>query len=267
MSNPTNETLNAAYKADEVLAHVVDKISNAEVINEPFPHFYIEEVFPEDFYNKLLETLPGGALYKKWTDVGRVKEKQYSRRIQWYLEEEWMMDFPEEVRTFWLKFGDWFLGKELADTSMKKFEPTLTERFEGGTDSWPEVFPQAIFLRHQADYYIGPHTDIPSKVVNILFYLPQDNNAEHIGTAVYVPEEEGFTDPGTKHYGFEGFNLLKTMPYKRNCAFAFVKTDNSWHGVEPLTENDSALSTRDAIQYMVYDTPMRAPRKDRSELK
>jgi hypothetical protein len=36
-----------------------------------------------------------------------------------------------------------------------------------------------------------------------------------------------------------GFLKLTTMPFKPNSLFAFVKGDNSFHGVEPVTDPDT----------------------------
>ena len=37
--------------------HVDYKIGNVPISNFPFPHFYLENIFPEDFYSKIQENL------------------------------------------------------------------------------------------------------------------------------------------------------------------------------------------------------------------
>lgn len=248
----------------KALAHFLSRLESAHVDDTPYPHFYIDNVFPDDYYERMRQLLPTTDAYKKWTDVGKVKLEQYSRRDQCYLEPEWLNAQPPVRRDFWNQFSEWFLGNEVVEASMKLFRPTLEKRFGSGEEGWPDVFPQAIFLRHRADYFIGPHTDIPSKVVNILFYLPGDNENEHLGTSMFVPKEEGFVDPGTRHFEFEDFTRVKIAPYRRNAAFGFVKDSNSWHGVEPIDETSASRTPRDVIQYMIYDNPMRAPRKNQT---
>ena len=44
------------------------------------------------------------------------------------------------------------------------------------------------------------------------------------------------TCPGGPHYPFERFERMATMPFVPNALFAFLKTDNSFHGVEPIDE-------------------------------
>ncbi len=245
-----------------LMNHLVSKIREAEIITEPFPHFFVEGIFPEDYYREILHHLPARDFYKRWTDVGKVKLEQYSYRDQFYLEESWLRDFPAEIRKFWQEFSEWFLSAELAEQTMLAFEENVSERFGCNPEQWPEVFPQAIFLKHRDNYYIGPHTDIPSKVVNILFYLPEDEAYRHLGTSIYEPVEKGFEDDGNRHYEFDGFVEFKRAPYIPNSAFGFVKTNYSWHGVAKLEEDEGDLPKRNIIQYMVYDNPLRAPRKE-----
>src|SRR2546430_17727172 len=46
----------------------------------------------------------------------------------------------------------------------------------------------------------------------------------------------GFTCQGGPHYRFYGFERVATMPFLPNTMFAFVKTDHSFHGVEPIAD-------------------------------
>ncbi|HEU4795062.1 MAG TPA: hypothetical protein VFT02_05480, partial [Pyrinomonadaceae bacterium] len=50
---------------------------------------------------------------------------------------------------------------------------------------------------------------------------------------------------------------VKTAPYKPNSLLAFVRSDISFHGLEPLTEHDVATEGRDLIQYVVHDRAAR----------
>jgi hypothetical protein len=87
----------------------------------------------------------------------------------------------------------------------------------------------------------------------LLFYLAPDERAAHLGTSLYRPKTPGFTCPNSVHYPFEDFVRVKTAPYKPNSLLAFVRSDSSFHGVEPLSEQDIAACSRDLIQYVIYD--------------
>jgi len=94
-------------------------------------------------------------------------------------------------------------------------------------------------------YKISPHTDGQEEIETILIYLPK-YGAVGQGTSVYVPKNKGFTSDGTKHHDRALFDLLFTTEYKPNSAFGFIRSDNSFHGVEPTTQ------TRDLIQVSVW---------------
>ena len=40
------------------LEHVIYKLRNAAIAPYPYPHFYVRDVFPADFYAQLLDALP-----------------------------------------------------------------------------------------------------------------------------------------------------------------------------------------------------------------
>jgi hypothetical protein len=53
------------FNANEVLGHLRYKIANAHINTWPYAHFYIEDIFPDDFYRKLRALLPPHDAYKK----------------------------------------------------------------------------------------------------------------------------------------------------------------------------------------------------------
>ena len=95
---------------------------------------------------------------------------------------------------------------------------------------------EALLVQDITNYKLGPHTDTPHKVITLLFYLPKDTSQSHMGTSIYVPKEPTFRCPGGPHYPHEGFERLWSMPFLPNSLFAFFKTDNSFHGVEPVRD-------------------------------
>ena len=50
---------------------------------------------------------------------------------------------------------------------------------------------------------------------------------------------------------------MKTAPYRPNSLLAFERSDRSFHGVEPLAEEDFVTCNRDLIQYVLYDKSAR----------
>ncbi len=97
---------------------------------------------------------------------------------------------------------------------------------------------ETLLVEDITHYALGPHTDTPAKVITVLFYLPKDESQAHLGTSIYMPKDRAWRCPGGPHHGYAGFDRVATMPFMPNSMFAFVKTDNSFHGVEPVTDPD-----------------------------
>jgi hypothetical protein len=117
-----------------------------------------------------------------------------------------------------------------------KFGVYLQQRFQDLQAQ--RFFDEALIVRDRTQYSLGPHTDATNKVLSFLFYLPPDASMAHLGTSLYVPRDPRFTCPGGPHHGFELFRRVHTMEYLPNTLFAFMKTPDSFHGVEPITQPD-----------------------------
>ncbi|HEX8183875.1 MAG TPA: hypothetical protein VF747_03965, partial [Blastocatellia bacterium] len=149
----------------------------------------------------------------------------------------------------------WFLGPDLARAVLHTFAGPLRERFGGAP--WPDISIEAQLIRHRAGYFLGPHSDLYSKLVVLLLYLAPDESARHLGTSIYRPKAPGFSCPNSAHYPFEDFVRVKTAPYMPNSLLAFMRSDRSFHGVEPLSDEDISAGNRDVIQYVLYDKQVR----------
>ena len=237
-------------------SHFIERLRSARVEADPFPHYVLEGVFPEDYYQRLLRHLPGSNVYENLYEVTTLKLDHFRHRIQRDLTDGWTNALPPELQSFWNPFNEWFLSPQLAEAVLESFAEPLRPRI-GEKQSWPEVSVEAQFIRHRAGYFLGPHSDLYTKLVVLLLYLAPDNRAESLGTSLYRPKAEGFTCPDSKHYSFEDFIRVKTAPYKPNSLLAFVRSDISFHGLDPLTEQDVAAEGRDVIQYVVHDKAAR----------
>lgn len=237
-------------------SHVVERLRTAEIISEPYPHYYLEQVFPEDFYQTLLSHLPTSAVYQNLFEVTTLKLDHFRHRDQRDLNQGWTEGLPDELRNFWDDFDAWFLGDELAQAVLKTFAQPLSARF-GEAASLPKVSVESQLIRHRAGYFLEPHSDLHTKLVVLLLYLAPDESAAHLGTSLYRPKDSNFSCPDSAHYPFEDFIKMKTAPYKPNSLLAFLRSDISFHGVEPLSEQDVTSCDRDLIQYVIYDKEAR----------
>jgi hypothetical protein len=238
------------------LTHVIDRLRTAKVVQDPYPHYYLEDVFPSDYYQSLMRRLPDSSVYDNLFAVTSLKLDHFRHRDQRDLNDGWTEMLPDDIKGFWADFNKWFTGPELAQAVLHTFAEPMRERF-GDDERWPEVSVEAQFIRHRAGYFLGPHSDLYTKLVVLLLYLAPDDRLAHLGTSLYRPKDPGFTCPDSKHYEFDDFVKVKTAPYKRNSLLAFVRSDRSFHGLDPLSEQDVARGPRDLIQYVLHDMRVR----------
>ncbi|HEX3248564.1 MAG TPA: hypothetical protein VHS05_03985 [Pyrinomonadaceae bacterium] len=226
------------------LEHFIERLRTARAELDPFPHYCLDEVFPDDYYQSLLQHLPASDVYENLYEVTDLKLDHFRHRDQRDMNDGWTNTLPPALKPFWLSFNKWFMSPELAQAVLASFNSQRT--------SWPEVSVESQFIRHRPGYFLGPHSDLYTKLVVLLIYLAPDNSAEHLGTSLYRPKDPSFTCPDSKHYNFEDFIRVKTAPYRPNSLLAFMRSDISFHGLEPLS-----IAGRDVIQYVLHDKQVR----------
>ncbi|HET6975894.1 MAG TPA: hypothetical protein VFI24_06210 [Pyrinomonadaceae bacterium] len=236
------------------LAHFANRLREAEVSLDPYPHFCLDNIFPDEYYRELLRNLPASRTYENLYEVTTLKLDHFRHRDQRDMNDGWTDALPAEQKAFWDDFDSWFLGEDMAQAVLHTFPDQMHARFE---TEWPEVSVESQLIRHRPGYFLGPHSDLHTKLVVLLIYLASDESTAHLGTSLYRPKDREFTCPNSTHYPFEDFERVKTAPYKPNSMLAFFRSDVSFHGLEPLSEDDVQSNGRDVIQYVLYDKTAR----------
>jgi hypothetical protein len=234
------------YSAAEL--QLAYKVGNVPFGMFPYPHFCIHDVFPADFYRQIQQNLPDPVAMRPIEEVRAVKG--YKERFVLGLNDADLATLPADKRAFWSEFAGWLVGSNFRSLVLRKFQPYIDQRFAG--QSGVEVYDEALLVQDVTNYKLGPHTDAPRKVVTMLFYLPADDTQKHLGTSMYLPNDPGFTCEGGPHHDRSRFALLHTNPFLPNTLFAFFKTDNSFHGVEPVADPDCR---RWLLLYDIYVRP------------
>ena len=227
------------------------RVANAPVLRHPFPHFYVEPVFPEEFFRELRARLPDLSAYKRLDETGTVPKGKYPERFVCPVADAEEAEFAAGKGTFWAEFNAWLMGDAFARLIVDKFRSGFAERF--GAEVEPRFEVDGRLVRDFTNYAISPHTDSTRKLVSLLFYLPADDSMSHLGTSIYVPKDPGFGCKGGPHYPFEMFRKAATMPFRPNALFAFAKTDHAFHGVDQITDAGVA---RDLLLYNLYVTKL-----------
>lgn len=202
--------------------HVTNALHFATKFRVPFPHFFVENVFPAGFYEELMILL--------------------AQKKDFHTEKFANREFADEVGIPTL---DFMREKGFLHDMLNLFHVDAANRFNG---IQTKIGYDLRLIRDSQNYKIGPHTDTPSKVLSLLFYLPDDDTYRECGTSVFVPEARYFTCPGGPHHPFEGFREVWRAPFLPNSCFGFWKTNNSFHGVLPLP----VQFRRDVLLYNIY---------------
>lgn len=233
----------------DVEQYAMYNIANAVVHRYPFPHFYARPIFPEDYYRELLARLPapGDGVYVPIDETGTVPKGAYRERHICSLNDLEGREAEAQSGSFWAELSSWLMSERFADLIMRMFKAEIEQRF--GRHAFLRIKTECRFVRDHTNYSITPHTDSPSKLVSLLFYLPRDMSKRHLGTSIYVPRDPEFRCPKGTHYEFGLFKHVARMDYMPNSLFAFLKTDRAFHGVEPIADHDVQ---RDAMLYNIY---------------
>jgi hypothetical protein len=226
--------------------HAIYQIANAPLRLYPFPHIYVESVFPAAFYSALRANWPQSSQLVSLETTGRVSKGAFRERFIMPLREPELSALPGDTREFWTGMAQWMLGStRLRSAVLDKFGPQVHGRFGEAYDE-VDFTHEALVVRDHTQYKLGAHTDSPYRVVSLLFYCPDDESLSHLGTSLYKPIDPAFSCVGGPHYRHSLFHKVATMEYKPNALFAFVKTNTSFHGVEPIRDADVL---RDLILY------------------
>ena len=113
----------------EVATHIQHRIANAPIQTDPFPHFYVENVFPDRFYQDLLSHLPALGVYQPLKEQGLVTdtEELYKDRYIIHFREEALEQFDAADRGIWRDFTNWLSGETVVSLALDKFASLVTE--------------------------------------------------------------------------------------------------------------------------------------------
>ena len=157
-----------------------------------------------------------------------------------------------EVRDFWLNFQTWFMSRELQNLMLARFEPQLRGALRRGDaaagrrcrDQRDDQLPRGRLL-HRARIQTRRTASSPRSSTSRRMVRPRrwartstvrSTRATGGPTTASSP-----TSPG-----------CPTAPYRRNSAILFLRTPKSYHGVERITEEHGARSSkRYVLQYML----------------
>ena len=229
-----------------LIQFVVDSVRQAPADDEPFHHLQFDRIFPNDFYERMLEAMPVTEDYRAMSGKSKVGSSRPDRkptRTKIDLFPEYVRHLPPEKRAVWDATGRVLRSKELQSAFVQRLAPGLKGRF-GENFAKVNMYAVPILTRDIPGYRIFKHTDSLWKGITVQFYLPADNSTPHIGTIFHEVLANGRKPKKAQ------------MAFSPNSGYAFAVADNTWHSANPVGPE---VKTRDSIllTYFVDAGPWR----------
>lgn len=213
-----------------MIDYVIKSIKTANTYRDPFPYLFIENFFPTDTAGKITD------LVQKYSNsipihYPEIDMKTYPqegiKRFQLIIKEETQTD--PELLDFMLKIKSTIFNETVIDELATKFNKTLT------TNKFQKTM---LLVKHQLGFYMNPHTDVDKKIFTLIYNIPVTGSPYNIGTTLYTTQHRIKNNGSYQHFERSLFNKHSTVPFLKNSCFIFPRTENSYHGVEPLETDD-----------------------------
>ncbi|SCW45612.1 hypothetical protein [Pseudomonas sp. NFACC05-1] len=192
-----------------LMEYVSQKITDAELVSEPFKFFEVKDFVPAGAYREFISNLPVLDLYKPLMHKSTLRNGDSTR-----------FELPLSLEGVSVDLGNVFSGSKVA---IDIVELLCGERFKclllGKFGSDLEVTPYPHLYKDFAGFDLPPHTDIVEKAMTFGWYLPENAECKDSGLGLFVRSKDGFEE-------------FRRIPYEPNVAFAFLRSSDSWHGAK-----------------------------------
>lgn len=201
----------------------------------PHRHSYCRPVFSDPYYAEMRAHLPPAEAYTPLGATGKAAAEDYGMRSGFLLDAPHKARVSPAVAAFWQSLFDRVLDADFAGALVDHFRDQISARLAAEGADWPtEIKRDLLLVRDTNSNGVKIHTSDPKNLITLLFYLPDDDRYAPCGTTLYVPKVRDFRCWGGPHHPFEAFDKVWTAPFLPNSLFLFVKTDDTFHGVEPI---------------------------------
>jgi hypothetical protein len=228
--------------AKRLLAHWQGEFGSIAVSDEPFQHFYSENIWPAEVYRDILRLLPPLHVYRPMNIKEWVNAKGVSTRDRCFLPE--ILDQMDSERAdFWYQIWLALTSDRLKCLIFERFKKDIALRLDLPPNEFANIpaFVSFSLTRDIEDYRISPHPDGRPSVVTAQFYLPADTSQHDLGTSFY-------TELPLWQRPFSGrYKEVKRLPFLPNSGYVFVVNDlpqrRSLHGRELIKPGAGVRNT------------------------
>lgn len=236
---------------DLIFNYIKNKIIETPIIMYPYPHIDIDELLPLNLYEIMLDDLKNIDLIWNVYFLPH-KNNNITTREQVNLINELITDDNKWFDTKKIKESLIVNNKIINDSSWNifrnilvsvNFQLILIEKFkillkDRIIDKDPLNFKKDVTInRDKCNFKIDPHTDPKDKLLFGVFYMSELNLPIQpdysLGTDLYIHNFglKSWKSKPVIGYNKNDFIKVKTINYVPNKMAIFLKTDESWHGI------------------------------------
>ena len=231
--------------------HIEQKFSKGIVETDPYPHLIIEDILPEELYQKMHDFWPESSCFSHQNGANR--HLYVTKGCS-----EWM-PLTAEQKLFWRMYGEVVIGY-VKDEIKRILIPYLNWKFPRmRTDQLIQLTQTIKFfdsrqdslMEHHYGYQIGHHIDQNYLFATGLLYCPTDNNHEHLSTLLYYPDTS--LEPIPFDHCYQGpLKLAKKIPYRRNTLLVMLQ--NPWQLHASVLHTDIAYIRKTVWLIYTYNS-------------
>jgi hypothetical protein len=221
----------------QILDHVLDQLDRTPTCDEPYSHFYLDSVFPDDVYAEMMAAMPAPHDYRPLSLKKHQNADGVSTRDVLPLNSEGLSRLPQQQRELWEGVAAALTAPELKVAVFRKLATDLSHRFNCRPDEVEQIvsYTRPSLFRDLEGYEIAPHPDGRAKIVTMQLYIPANRTQLHLGTAVYKRRFKSLQGL----YSWHGrFDKVKQFLFQPNSGYAFAVSNSlgkkSWHGREQI---------------------------------
>jgi hypothetical protein len=225
----------------EVADHALKALASTVVIESPFPHLVVDEIFPGPYYAEIVRRLPQLDLIKIAAEFGHMKIEPDDASFQLMSQEnrDFWRRFDTEVKTpicrrlidIFTPFAEEKVGQLFGNDALAKYR-------EARGEPW-QIQRGIVQCRIKGNTH-EPHVDKATNVFTYLFYFSPDESLRPFGTILYDVKQRdqlvrAYRDraqvrvwsPNPVEYGIA---TNKTLEFRGNRMVAFANMAHSVHG-------------------------------------
>ena len=227
---------------------MLEKISTMEIMPKPYPYYYVDQFFPREMYDLMLQYWPREESFWGQGDIADepLTHKEANFRKIVLLEDA--ADFHADVvaKKFWEKTREILLGKGLVEVFVTRCLEFIKEERPDKDWSKFDLWSDALLQSDREGYQLGPHHDSNHALFSNIIYLPDMGDDPGMGTIVYRPKpefKEIQTDIGVDYDNIyhepKNFDAIYKAPYKANCMFGFINSPRAFHGLDKIDKTET----------------------------